>query len=101
MAGERQLAPGREDADARVAALLRGQRKHGLREVQLAREPLHRRLADGAGVGEDREGVALERGIGEDVGDHVVGRMVTALPSPLNRPGAQAGDDRLQAVAEA
>ena len=71
VAGERQLDPGREDPDPGVAALARRQDEDGLRQVQLAREPRHHALVEGGPVGEDGEAVALERRVGEDVGDHI------------------------------
>ena len=71
MTGKRELGERREDADPRVPARLGRQHKGHLREVDLARERLHRLVGDPATVGEDGELISLERCIGEDVADDV------------------------------
>ena len=71
MPGERQLDARRVDPDPRVTAVLAREDEHGLGEVQLAREPLQRRLGDLPRVREDGDGIALERRIGEHVRDDV------------------------------
>ena len=72
MAGEGELVGGREDTDAHVCVGTgRRQNEHGLREVHLARERLHRDRVEIARVGEDRQLVPCQRGVGEDVGDDV------------------------------
>ena len=69
--GERQLAPGREDASPRVAALSRRQKEHRLGEVHLAGDALHLPRAERPAVDEDPELVAPQRLGGKDV-QHVV-----------------------------
>jgi len=70
MAGERQLASRREDADADVRfGCLGREHVNGLAEADLARERLQGLFGDLAGVGEDRELVARQRHVGEDVGE--------------------------------
>ena len=65
--GERQLARGREDADAQVAALLGGEDEGALRKVELACEQLHLVVGQAHGVGEHCQLVALKRHAGEHV----------------------------------
>ena len=69
MPGERQLEPGREDPDARVAAVLGREEEDRLGDVQLARDPLHLLAGERLTVREHAELVPLERGVGEDVED--------------------------------
>ena len=71
MTGKRELGERREDADPRVPARLGREHKGHLREVDLARERLHRLVGDPATVGEDGELISLEGRIGEDVADDV------------------------------
>ena len=73
--GERELGGRREDPNPRVPALAGRQDVHRLREPDLERERAACvTLVELAGVGEDRELVARERGVGEDVGDDVTKR---------------------------
>ena len=62
MAGERQLATGREDADSgrmgRVAGL---EHEHGLGQVELARDGLHSRVVEPLRIDDHGERVARER----------------------------------------
>ena len=58
-----------------MAAPLGRQHEHRLREADLQGEALHRLLAEPARVREDGELVALERCVGEDVGDDVALRQ--------------------------
>src|SRR5262245_24241926 len=68
MSRKRQLARGREDAHAIVGLpIRRRQEKRGFRQVSPARERGHRRLVQLAGRVHDRQRVAAERYIGEDV----------------------------------
>src|SRR5581483_3991488 len=70
VAGHRQLAIGREDADSHVAPGARGRHHEGrLGEVELARDRLHQRRVEAAGVEHDRQLVAGQRAVGEDVED--------------------------------
>src|SRR5580765_2983166 len=71
MPGKRQLDGRREDPDPRVATRLGRQHEHGLRQVHLAREPLHLLLAEASPVGEHGERVSDERRVREDVDDDV------------------------------
>ena len=71
MARERQLGARGEDADPRGAALLGREDEDGLREVRLAGDGLHRLVVEPSSVREDRERVAGQGTIGEDVGDDV------------------------------
>ena len=71
MPGERKLGLRREDADPHRPALLGREHERRLREPDLERERLHRFLVERARVGEHGELVALERPIGEDIGDDV------------------------------
>ena len=54
-----------------MSALFRGQHEHGLREVHLPRQLLHRLVVHLAAVREHRELISREGGVGEDVGDDV------------------------------
>ncbi len=69
--GERELLERREDPDTDVALALCRQHEDRLREADLERERLHRRLVEAAGIGEDSQLVAGQRRVGEDVGDDV------------------------------
>ena len=71
MTAKRDLRELREDADPRVPAGLGRQHERHLREVDLARERLHRFVVERASVGEDGELVSLERRVGEDVADDI------------------------------
>ena len=72
VAGEWQLGAGGEDPHAPGVRLI-GRRvdERRLRKVELACDVLQPVLGDAAGVGEDRERIAAERLIGEDVGGQV------------------------------
>src|SRR6185503_9224995 len=62
--GELHLRPGREDAHAQ-----RRENESRLREVELARDRLHRAVRKSLRVRKDAELIAAERLVGEDVGD--------------------------------
>ena len=71
MAGERELAPRREDADApRVPRIVGRQHEHGLRQVELAGDRRHDGRIDAPRIGEDGELVAGEPARGEHVHGH-------------------------------
>ena len=72
--GERELARGREDADPDVPTGPGRQNEDRLREAELERERLHRRLVQIACVREHRQLVARQRHVGEDVREHVAKR---------------------------
>jgi hypothetical protein len=74
MARELHLVIRVEDADTRGSARLRRQHEGRLGEADLECECLHRLSVDAAGVREDGELVALERGVREDVDDDVAER---------------------------
>ena len=78
MTGERELVPRREDPNPHRPAFPRRQHEDGLGEAELERQRLHRQLVEVAGVGEDGELVAGERGVREDVGDDVAERAHSA-----------------------
>ena len=62
MAGERQLAAGREDADAVVGRRVGGREQEGrLAQVGPARERLHPRVVERVGAVHDGERVAEQR----------------------------------------
>ena len=70
MSGELHLALRRKDAHVGgVLWILGRQDEGGLGEVELARDRLHGAVGDAAAVGKDRELVAGEGAVGEDVGD--------------------------------
>ena len=68
MPGEPHLDLRVEDPDPDGAAALGRQDEDGLGEADLEREPLHRLGVQPARIGEDRELVARQRCVGEDVG---------------------------------
>ena len=74
MACERQLRERREDPDARVPAGLGGKNEDRFGEVHLLCEPLHRQVVEIAAVGEDRELIARQRRVREDIGNDVTKR---------------------------
>ena len=92
MPGERDLDRRREDAHARVPAVLGRIDEHRLGVVHLPRERLQRVLGQVARVGEDGELVALERRVREDVADDVAepGHAGNLLPGPGANPEALA-----------
>lgn len=68
MPGERELDLRRVDAQPRgVRRIARRKDEGGLREIELARDELHLRVGQPVGVREDRERVAAEDAVGEDV----------------------------------
>jgi len=71
MPGERDLDNRREDAHACMPVARGRVHEHRLGEVHLPRQRLQQLLGELARVGEDRELVALERPVGEDVADDV------------------------------
>src|SRR6476469_3238173 len=71
MSGKGQLGRGREDPDPRVATGLGREDEHGLGDIHLARELLHRLVVDAAPVGEDGELITGERDVREHVRDDV------------------------------
>ncbi len=73
VAGERHFEGRREDAHVR-GRRRRRQDERGLREVELQRQRLHRRVVEPARVLEDAQRVAGEHGFGEDVDDSVTVR---------------------------
>ena len=93
MAGEGQLAAGREDAQARAVPRLVGrQHEHGLGQVELAGDRLHRRGVEPFGIEHHRERVAGERPIGEHVeGDEASGHGASWRP-PLPEGEGRHGD---------
>ena len=82
MAGEGQLAAGREDAQAGAVPRLVGrQHEHGLGEVELAGDRLHRRRVEPFGIQHHGERVAGKRPIGEHVeGDEAAGHGASWRP---------------------
>ncbi len=73
MSRERQLGGRRENAHARgVRLVLRLQHEHRLRQVELARDGLHRRRIQPVGVEHDRQRVAAEPLVGEDIENVIV-----------------------------
>ena len=69
MTREGQLHRGREDPQLPgVAGIVRRQDEHGLREAQLAGDPLHGVVGEPPAVWEDGQGIASEGAVGEDVG---------------------------------
>jgi hypothetical protein len=72
MTGERQLVAGREDPHLHVAAPCGRQHEGRLRVVHLGGNPLHPILRNVARrLRIDRELIAFERGVGEDVVNEV------------------------------
>ena len=68
VAGERQFAPGGEDAQRRgVHGIARREHEHGLGQIELAGDRLHARVVEAVGVEHDGERVAGERRLGEHV----------------------------------
>ncbi len=68
MTRERQLAAGREDAHTVVGAGVgRREQEGGLAEVGPAREGLHTIVVERVGAVDDRERIAAQRRVGEDV----------------------------------
>ena len=86
MTGKRKLRNGREDANPRVPAGLGRKDEHGLRQVHLARDVLHRPVVEAAPVGEHGELVAGQRRVGEDVCEDVA---VSAHALTLRGRGAR------------
>src|SRR6185369_8969416 len=69
----------REDPNSPSVRRVAGRQDEGrFREVELARDHLHRLRADPASIGQDRQLVAAERLVGEYVEDHEV---VAHLPT--------------------
>ena len=86
MAGERHLERRREDAHARRRASRR-QDERRLRQVELQRERLHRRVVDAARVLEHAQRIAAERRLGEHVDDaEGVGRHGSAPQAAGREP---------------
>ncbi len=68
MAGKRQFALGREDAQARaMRGILRRQHEHRLRQIELARDRLHRRGVEAIALQHDGKRIAGKAPVGEDV----------------------------------
>ena len=68
VAGERELARRREDADAGpVAGLVRRQHEHGLGQIELASDRLHGGGVEPGGLQHDGERIAGEAAIGEHI----------------------------------
>ena len=68
MAGERQFARRREDAQPRpLLGIVRGQHEHGLRQVEFARDRLHGGGVEAVGVEHDGQRIAGEWLGGEDI----------------------------------
>ena len=86
MAGEGKLGLGREDPQAAgVLRLVRRQDEDRLREVELPGDPLHEAVGQPAGIREDRQGISLQRPVGE----HVGGDESAAHDAALYRFGGQ------------
>ena len=79
MAGKRHLDRRREDAHARMPACRRREHERALREAHLARQRLHEVVIQATRVREDRELVAGEGLVGEDVADDVADRAHARL----------------------
>src|SRR5437016_6379557 len=87
MTGEGQLDLGGEDAHAaEMPRVLRRQHEGRFGEVELARERLHRALAEPAGVGEHGELVSTERLLGENVADHEFHGLPMKSRLPISTP---------------
>jgi hypothetical protein len=71
VARERQFYRRGEDADPGVGIAVGGEHEGGLRQVHLPGDTLHPFGREVVRVGDDRQRVALERGVGEDVGDRI------------------------------
>ena len=82
MAGEGQLAAGREDAQAGAVPRFVGrQHEDGLGQVELAGDRLHRRRVEPFGIEHHGERVAGERSVGEHVeGDEAAGHGASWRP---------------------
>src|SRR6185295_20345083 len=73
MAGERQLAARSEDSDPPgMGRIVRGQDEGRFRIIELFGNRLHRLGRQPARIGEDRELVAAERRVGENVEGHEI-----------------------------
>ena len=89
VAGEGQLGGGREDARVRhVHRVARRQQEDRLRQVELARDGLHRGLVEVLGLADHGQRVAGERAGGEHVEDVVAPRHRGRLPREA--PGVKA-----------
>src|SRR6185437_99771 len=86
MTGEGQLFLRGEDADTHaLLAILRrisgGENEGGFGEVGFARDGLHLRVREAAAIMEHRQGIALERTLGEDVEDCVLQLAIHGVES--------------------
>ena len=85
MTGEGHLDRGREDAH--LAGMTGLGRKHecALGEVELPGDLLHLPVRESAGLGQHRQLIAAEAGVGEDVADEVAvahGRLILLPVTP-------------------
>ncbi len=91
VAGEGELAPGREDADRTgVDRVGGGPDEDRLRQVQLGRDGLHAGIVEPVAVEDDGERIALQRAAGEDVEDGITaGHVWTAFAESLRSVGSE------------
>jgi hypothetical protein len=75
MAGEGQFLSGGEDGDACSFGLFNGRgaalHEGGFREIEFARDGLHLLGGELSGIHHHGEGIARQRGVGEDIDDEV------------------------------
>ena len=89
VSGKGHLEPGREDAQAGpMLGVLRGQDEHRLREVELARDLLHRGRVEAVCVQHHGERIAGEAGVGEDVERMIATRHDQTFSTGKRRLGA-------------
>ena len=82
MPGEGKLLRRRQDADARgMRRVFRREHEDRLRQIELARDRLHRRVIETVRIEHDGERISRERAIGEDVEDFVAPHLLGGQPS--------------------
>ena len=92
MPGEGKLGGRREDARlCRVGGVLRRPHEHRLRQVELARNPLHGAGVQALGIEHHGERVAGERPVGENVENLVAALHARCLPVRLFQAGSPSG----------
>jgi hypothetical protein len=91
MPGERQFARRGEDPDAgHVGGVLRLEDEDCLGQIEFARDRLHATVIETFGVQHDRERIAGERGLGEDVKREETARHRREPPFPDRGPSIRA-----------